>query len=231
MVKIEDSRPGRRDGGYARLFNDPDIGALSSRIHATSIRAGTELEHIIKREAEGNSTLIDDLDAFLGNGNDGVFLADKAAVKASRRISFSEAEPDYLVFVRDGVERLCYVVELKDGDQFDTKKSSGEVASLTRFSTEVGSTLPYQTVIRICSFNQTDRAAIVAGFKRTVDESLVWTGREFCDLLGYDYDAIITERRADAEANRRFLVEQMLGIPSVRDALMEELRRHQPTDA
>ena len=47
MVRIEDSKPGRRDGGYARLFNDADIGALVSRVHATSIRAGTELEHII----------------------------------------------------------------------------------------------------------------------------------------------------------------------------------------
>ena len=223
MVRIEDSKPGRRDGGYARLFNDADIGALASRIHATSIRAGTELEHIIKREAEANETLIYDLDAFLSNGVDGVFLADKAAVKRSIGIDFPEAEPDYLVFVRDGVKRHCYVVELKDGDQFDTKKSSGEVASLTRFSMQVGSTLPYQTAIRICSFNQIYPAAIVAGFKRTIDEGLVWTGREFCDLLGFDYDAIIRERRADAEANRHFLVEQLIAIPSIRQILKQSL--------
>ena len=221
MVRIDAGRPGRRDGAYARMFDDADIGALISRIHATSIRAGSELEHIIQREAATNNALILDLDKFLANGVDGVFTAGKQTIRQSQRINFPGAEPDYLVFVRNGGKRLCYVVELKDGDQFDTKKSSGEVASLTNFSTSVGSTLPYETAIRICSFNQGDKETIVAGFKRTVDESLVWTGSEFCELLGLDYDAIVAERRADAEANRRFFVQELCQIPSVRDILRE----------
>ena len=222
MVRIDAGKPGRRDGGYARMFDDADLGALISRIHATSIRAGSELEHIIEREAEANQTRIPDLDRFLANGVDGVFIADKRTIRAARRIDFPGAEPDYLIFVRRGNRRLCYVVELKDGDQFDTKKSSGEVDSLTRFSTTVGSTLSYETAIRVCSFNQDDKEAIVTGFKRTIDESLVWTGREFCDLLGFDYDAIVEERRADATANRRFLAQQLLNIPAMRDLLREQ---------
>ena len=221
MVRIDEGKPGRRDGGYARMFDDADIGALISRIHATSIRAGNELEHIVEREARANQTRIPDLDRFLANGVDGVFIADKRTIKAARRINFPGAEPDYLIFVRQGTRRLCYVVELKDGDQFDTKKSSGEVDSLTRFSTTVGSTLPYETAIRICSFNQGDKEAIVTGFKRTIDESLVWTGREFCELLSFDYDAILEERRADAAANRRFLVQQLFDMPAVRDILRD----------
>lgn len=222
MVRIDAGKPGRRDGGYARMFDDADLGALISRIHATSIRAGSELERIIEREARANQTHIPDLDRFLTNGADGVFIADKRTIRAARRIDFPGAEPDYLIFVRRGNRRLCYVVELKDGDQFDTKKSSGEVDSLTRFSTTVGSTLPYETAIRVCSFNQDDKAAIVTGFKRTIDESLVWTGREFCNLLGFDYDAIVEERRADAAANRRFLAQQLLNIPAMRDLLREQ---------
>ena len=222
MVRIDAGKPGRRDGGYARMFDDADLGALISRIHATSIRAGSELEHMIEREASANQTRIPDLDRFLGNGVDGVFIADKKTIRAARRIDFPGAEPDYLIFVRRGNRRLCYVVELKDGDQFDTKKSSGEVDSLTRFSTTVGSTLSYETAIRVCSFNQDDQEAIVTGFKRTIDESLVWTGREFCDLLGFDYDAIVEERRADATANRRFLAQQLLNIPAMRDLLREQ---------
>lgn len=222
MVRIDAGKPGRRDGGYARMFDDADLGALISCIHATSIRAGSELEHIIEREAEANQTRIPDLDRFLANGVDGVFIADKKTIRAARRIDFPGSEPDYLIFVRRGSRRLCYVVELKDGDQFDTKKSSGEVDSLTRFSTIVGSTLPYETAIRVCSFNQGDKEAIVTGFKRTIDESLVWTGREFCNLLGFDYDAIVEERRADAAANRRFLAQQLLNIPAMRDLLREQ---------
>ena len=216
MVRIEESNPDRRDGGYARLFNDPDIGALVSQVHATSIRAGTELEHIIRRESLTNGTAISDLDEFLENGSHGVFLADKSAIKASTRIQFPSAEPDYLVFVREGAKRECYVLELKDGDQFDTKKSTGEVSNLSAFSTNVGSTIPYSTAIRICSFNQDDRQAIVAGFKQMVDESMVWTGREFCALLGFDYAAILEERTTDANDNRRFLVQQLLRIPELR---------------
>ena len=224
MVRIEESNPGRRDGGYARLFNDPEIGALVSRVHATSIRAGTELEHIIRRESLTNGTAISDLDEFLANGSDGVFLADKSAIKASTRIQFPSAEPDYLVFVREGAKRECYVLELKDGDQFDTKKSTGEVSNLSAFSTNVGSTIPYSTAIRICSFNQDDRQAIVAGFKQMVDESMVWTGREFCALLGFDYAAILDERTTDANDNRRFLVQQLLRIPELRSIAARELQ-------
>ena len=224
MVRIEESNPGRRDGGYARLFNDPDIGALVSRVHATSIRAGTELEHIIRRESLTNGTAINDLDEFLENGSDGVFLADKSAIKASTRIQFPSAEPDYLVFVREGAKRECYVLELKDGDQFDTKKSTGEVSNLSAFSTNVGSTIPYSTAIRICSFNQDERRAIVAGFKHMVDESMVWTGREFCALLGLDYAAILDERTTDANDNRRFLVQQLLRIPELRLIAARELQ-------
>ena len=227
MVRIEGSNPGRRDGGYARLFNDPDIGALVSRVHATSIRAGTDLEHIIRRESLVNGTAIGDLDKFLANGGDGVFLADKSVIKLSERIQFTGSEPDYLVFVRGASKRECYVLELKDGDQFDTKKSKGEISNLLDFSTNVGSTLPYSTAIRVCSFNQDDKQAIVAGFKKAVDENMVWTGREFCALLGFDYDAIVNERKADAEDNKRFLVEQLLLIPELREIVERKIgERH-----
>ena len=223
MVRIEDSKPGRRDGGYARLFNDADIGALVSRVHATSIRAGTELEHIVQRESHLNGTAIHNLDEFLSNGGEGVFIADKKAIRRSQKIAFPGAEPDYLVFLRHGSERVCFVLELKDGDQFDTKKSSGEVGALMSFSTNVGSTLPYSTDIRLCSFNQEDKQAIVDGFKREVDESKVWTGREFCALMGFDYDAIVNERKADSNDNQRYLVEQLLTIPSLKQIAVEVL--------
>ena len=183
-----------------------------SRIHAASIRAGSELERIIEREAKVNGTAIADLDGFLDNGHDGVFVASKKQIKSCKAINFSEAEPDYLIFQREGRLQRCFVVELKDGDVFDTKKAAGEVASLTRFSTNVGSTLSYATSIRVCSFNQNDKGAIVTGFKNEVGVDEVWTGREFCDLLGFDYDAIVQERLADANANRQFLNDELARI-------------------
>ena len=181
------------------------------------------MEHIIRRESQANGTAINDLDGFLSNGADGVFIADKSVIKKSSRIQFPGAEPDYLIFVKDAARRECVVLELKDGDQFDTKKSAGEIGSLTAFSTNVGSTLPYATTIKVCSFNQEDKPTIVAGFKQAIDEDMAWTGREFCTLMGFDYDAIVSERVRDADANRRFLVEQMLSISPLRQIAIRML--------
>lgn len=177
------------------------------------------------RESQNNGTAIADLDVFLANGGDGIFLANKGLVKASTKVQFASAEPDFLIFERRGVLRRCFVMEMKDGDTFDTKKSGGEVSTLRTFAQSVGSTLAYSTEIRICSFNQSDKQAIVNGFKRTVDKSLVWTGREFCELMGFDYDAIVQQRMADAELNRNFFIEELLKIQVVKNIVEGELDR------
>lgn len=44
---IEKSNQGRKDGVYSRLLGDSNLGALISRIHATSINAGAFLENCI----------------------------------------------------------------------------------------------------------------------------------------------------------------------------------------
>ena len=86
MARITDGKPGRRDGAYTRLFDNPEVGAMISKIHATSIRAGTELEKIVQRHAKANGKLIGDLDAFLHSPNLGVFIADKRTIKKSQTV-------------------------------------------------------------------------------------------------------------------------------------------------
>ena len=51
MAKISETK-GRSDAnsGYARLFGNQQLGQLISRVHATVIRTGNELEHIIETE-------------------------------------------------------------------------------------------------------------------------------------------------------------------------------------
>lgn len=221
MTRIEDGKPGRRGRGYYRLFNDAELSALMSRIHGAVISAGHELERLISAEAP----TLDDLDMFLDNGDEGVFLVTKKAIKASRRLRFPGSEPDYLIFDREGRRRLCYVVELKDGDMFDTKKARGEVQSLREFVRQIGAAIPYRTDYRVCSFNQMDRQAIADGFKREVDIDHVWTGRDLCALLDIDYDAMVAARNADATANRQWLASSIVGVPALRDALAREIAR------
>ena len=218
----------RKDGGYTRLFDSPQIGAMISQIQSTVISAGTELEEAIQRHA---NNLLPDVDVFLSPIVDrtefeGVFLADKKAVRKSQTIN-ATYRPDFLVFDRSAANRNCYVVELKDGDTFDTKKADGEITALTSFVDEVSGRIPYSLQIRVCSFNQTDKTAIVDGFKGRVDISQVWTGGEFCQLLGIDYQTILDERKAYAEANREWLVTSVLDIPELRAIVEQKIGEYQ----
>ena len=229
MPKITDTNPGRRNGAYTRLFNSADVGAMISQVHATSIRAGTELEQIIQRRTRVNGNLIPDLDTFLRTNHEGVFLADKKVVRKSRTVTAS-ARPDFLVFDSRTHNPRCYVVELKDGDTFDTKKADGEIDSLIGFVDEVRGRIRYTPQIRICSFNQVDKAAIVDGFKGRVNSSQVWTGREFCQVLGIDYQAVLDERKSYASANREWLVDSMLNIPEMREIVERKILAQASSD-
>ena len=118
MARLKDANPGRTDGGYTRLFGVPELGALISQVHATSITAGTELERIILERSRSHQ--IPDLDSFLAQDpiQNGVSVASKDAIKKCDTIDYSAAEPDFMIFRRAGAAQECLVLELKDGDAF-----------------------------------------------------------------------------------------------------------------
>lgn len=71
---------GRKDNnsGFGRVFNNQELGALISKIHATVISNGSELERIIINKSEQ----IKDLDEFISKANNwdiekGVFVCSK----------------------------------------------------------------------------------------------------------------------------------------------------------
>ena len=135
MVRIEETR-GRadRNSGYGRLFGNQELGALLSRVHATVIRAGSELEALLERAVRQD--LRDDFSQV-------VDWITKGQPGQGTRVCFKPRKPsnggrygsvgDVVVFKHD--TRTAIVVEIKDGDTFDTKKADGELASLTAFST------------------------------------------------------------------------------------------------
>lgn len=220
MALIRD-RKGRGAGGYSRLFGNEELGEIISKAHAAVISAGTELERMI-RERVGE---IEYLDEFLGKGSipDGVFLASKKQIKGSRILNFSGSEPDFVIFCRQGDRRVCHLVELKDGDAFDTKKAAAEKDAMQQFIAENARHLPYVVTPHFCCFNQDSRAEIVKGFKNRIEEKEAMTGREFCELLGIDYAEIIDLRKKDQMENLSYFVKQLVKIPIVRE-LMNKFR-------
>ena len=223
MARIADAK-GRSDGNsaYVRLLGDQALGQLISRVQAAVISSGSALERIIRERV----AQVDDLDDFLlvDLMPDGVFLAHKRQLKSSARLQTAGTEPDFVVFKRRNNEQRCHVIELKDGDSFDTKKAAGERDALHSYVEKNAQYIPFVVEIHVVAFNQDDLQAIYDGFKRKVPIEECMTGREFCDLLEIDYDAIVAERRQDAEANFNYFLSELLKIDRVEEHLRERLR-------
>ena len=220
MAKLSETpgRPFEKGGGaaYMRCFGNEELSILLSRVQSLIIRSGFELENLIT--AALGESLIQDLDAFLSDQimQPGVKVATKKVIKAAQRVTGNNIEPDFIVFERTLTTQQCYVVELKDGHEFDTKSSAKERANLVDFLELNADVLKYyQQHGKICGFNANTREEIQQGFKGMVAIEETMTGREFCDLLGIDYQAIADVRANDRQANFEYLVENLLSIEAV----------------
>ena len=213
MALVENMSGRTRGGGYERLFGDAEVGHLISRVQAAVISAGSELEKIITTRVPE----IADLDEFLRRGelDTDVKIANKRQVKKSTRLNAGGSEPDFLIFRRHEGRTTCHVVELKDGDAFDTKKSAAEFEAMESFVQRNGRNIPFTVDLHFCCFNQDDRGEIVSGFKGRIPPESALTGREFCALLQISYDEIIRHRAADARDNLEYFVSELSRIPSV----------------
>lgn len=218
MAKMRDSK-GRPDenSGYVRVVGSLELGRLLSRLQATVIRNGNELERLLKSECPYYSAALT-----LGEI---IETVNRKEVDNSKPLQafFSykherEGEKGVIgdVIVVNHIEKSVYVIELKDGDTFDTKKASGEVASMKILSEALGAALGYTPKTRFCAFNQASKTAIVAGAKGRFDLETAMTGAELCQLLGVDYERMRQARKADEEENFDFLLREMLAIPAVR---------------
>jgi len=168
---------------------------------------------------------IPDLDWFLGREimPEGVLLARKRQIKRSATLDFAGSEPDFMVFKRRGGVQTCHIVELKDGHVFDTKKASAERQAMHGFIERNAQHIPYRFRAHFCAFNQDDRRAIWDGFKRRIALDEVMTGREFCELMEIDYDAIVEARRADGADNVEFFLAELVRVESIRRRLRDLL--------
>ena len=195
-ARIADANPKNSSGNYARLFGDEDIGELITKIQSASIKAGYVLEEIITQK----STLIpnENLDEFVDDCNagkySGIFVATKKMIKASKKYHVAEHEPDLMIFSLDQNGRgVCYIIELKVGAAFDTKKADGEKETLTICRSILGPKLPFITNFYLCAFHAQDREEIVTGLKGRFSNDEVMTGRELCKILSIDYDEVVDD--------------------------------------
>ena len=226
MALIEKAK-GRRENqspsGYTRLFGIPALGQLMSRVQGTVISSGTELEKLIWERVNQ----VDDLDKFIADvtsraGEDRVYVASKWQVKKSKSIN-SAYEPDFLAFNPKKLE--CYIVEVKDGDTFDTKKAAGEHTTLKNFTNDIAQGLPFSTRVYLCAFNARTKDEIYHGLKSKFSMDEILTGQELCVLFNINYDEIIKIRTNDQQSNIDYFVKALIKIDNVRGMLTKRLQR------
>lgn len=223
MARLRNAKPKNTSGSYERMFGNAELGALASKIQSAVISSGSELEAMIGEAVQN----ISDLDSFLEQEvmPEGVLLARKTHIKRSVTLDFAGSEPDFMVFKRrDGVQ-TCHIIELKDGHVFDTKKASAERQSMHRFIERNAQHIQYRFRAHFCAFNQESTQKIWEGFKRRIAPEEVLTGRQFCELLEIDYEAIVEARRTDGPDNVEFLLSELLKIDAIRLRILEMLRQ------
>ena len=226
MVRFEETK-GKSDdetknGAYYRCFGDIGVAKLLSRVQSLIIKNGYELENIIKERTRDIHIM--DLDEFLKIQihEAGVCVALKGTIKASTTMRGSKIEPDFIVFERKGTSQNCYIIELKDGHEFDTKSASKEHDNLHTFMSMNAMALDnFQTYCKICGFNAQSRKEIQKGMKEKFALEQTMTGQELCSLLNLDYQRILDRRASDRIHNLQSIVSEFTAL----DAVQERLER------
>ena len=120
--------------------------------------------------------------------------------------------------------RICYIIEVKDGDQFDTKKASGEHATLHSFSTDIANVIAYSTKIYLCAFNARTTDEIYHGLKGKFGKDQLLTGKQLCDLFKIDFDEINRIRSNDHQSNLDYFINAELEIPAIKNMVVKRLK-------
>lgn len=221
MSKISDAKVSTSSGGYNRVFDNTEMGRLMAKVQSTVISNGNELEKIILSKTQN----IVDLDVYIEdvtNGAilNGTYVCTKRILKKSS-YKLDGNEPDLLIFIVQQ-RRVCKIIELKDGDAFDTKKATGEQEHLEKFNLHIGAKIPFVSDYYVCCFNQNNKEEIVKGFKNAFTIDHVMTGSELCEILNISYDEIIEIRKKDAKDNIEYFCKELLTIPGIKEIIESE---------
>lgn len=225
MALVSRAKDGRADGGYTRLLGNKELGSLISKIHATVISSGAELEKIILNKID-NFMTSEDFDSFVENRlSSGTYVINKKLFKEKFQNALNTSyQPDFMVIVIN--DNNIYIIELKDGDTFDTKKATGEIVVLEDLKKLLETYLKrnkivskngqFNILIRFCSFNQEDKNKIVEGLKNKISIDMAMNGRDLCDLLNISYKEIKTQRERDQKDNFEYFLQSLLEIEEIK---------------
>mgnify|MGYP003659250094 CR=1 FL=1 len=233
---IEDRKPKGRieKSGYGRLLplGDPGMkraASLTQKCHSTVIGNGNELEDLIYERSshpnkdynradhdhrggtfEDRCKIIPKSKFDLGAEN--AFIVkfklergDKNEKKGSKR---KKIECDAILLERNKI----ILFEIKDGHQFDTKKSEGEYTKLCEAArlVEEQDPLKRKCDFKFVSWNVNNVSEI--SLKHKAADAHLMRGRDFAQLIGIDYEKLNTKRDEDQKGNGEYILNEMENI-------------------
>jgi hypothetical protein len=120
-------------------------------------------------------------------------------------------DPDAVVFKGD----IVYVCEIKDGQNFGTKKSTGEIDKLLLATQFLEKNDPFKRkhIPKIVLWNCNNLGESSFKDKRAKEKDMLFTGKQFASLAEIDYNALNDRRtRQDQKANRKYFYHQSRAI-------------------
>ena len=145
----EDETP----SGYERLFGNRQLGMLMSKVQSAVISTGNELEEFL-------ATRIKKIE--------GISIHN---INKEKRV-FKDIKNGHDIIIDCVVEKdgKIMLIEIKDGDTFDTKKVAGEIESLIMAKNHIIKTRKVKeenVSVHYCSFNARNHEQIERGAKLT----------------------------------------------------------------
>lgn len=211
---------GRKDilnSGYYRVFAELDkdpialqLANLISKVQACVITKGSELDgkYLISSTYNPNNVILKKTSAEedIPNGHYSKF---KISKKQWAQVSGKQAmELDYVVITEDTVD----IYEVKDGDNFDTKKSKSEIDGLVIAQEYFEDRFPEKDVkFYVVLWNAKDIK--LTSFKVSgLEEGILITGKEFCEKTGCKFNEINEARKEHCQENKEWLLDQIQEI-------------------
>jgi len=207
-VKIKKSKSNDiKKSGYFGIFGDEQLADLFRKVQSTAIRNGNELQKIIFDEVTftkfGESVSLDKVMEMINSGQNFYipnFKISKSQFESATIKLEGKKNIDVdAIFFNDGI---LYIIEYKQGDNLDTKKSQSEVESLykiSKFFQYYNVVTSPKLVMWICDDVKN------SSIKTTEHKDYLITGSEISEVLGISFDKVQQIRNSDQLDNIEFI--------------------------
>jgi hypothetical protein len=193
------------NSGYYRLTGCVEIARFLRRVHSTVIRNGNELESVVYE----HSQIKEKKKNFKSSVEETIPRSKCLVVGYKIPKEISHLESGIALDIVLLTDEEIFICELKDGQNFDTKKSAGEVEKLLKaeifFAAE--DTRNRRITLKIILWNCPDVKG--SSFKDKRGVPMLVSGRDFSKKIGVDFDEVVKKRSLDQKENRKYIIEKM----------------------